>query len=181
MNSSSRFVVDANVFIQAANGYYAFDICPGFWTVLLRQHKTGRVASIDKIKKELTVNRQKGQERDKLSEWANNDVPDTFFKKTSDQAVVKTFGELVRWVNSVGQFSTQAIAKFFGGADGWLIAYAKVNGLTLVTHETLVDPKAKRKVCIPRICHNFGVKYCDTFEMLRDVEAVFKSPRASKS
>ncbi len=27
-----RYLLDANVFIEAKNLYYAFDICPGFWT-----------------------------------------------------------------------------------------------------------------------------------------------------
>lgn len=25
------FLLDANVFIEAKNRYYGFDICPGFW------------------------------------------------------------------------------------------------------------------------------------------------------
>ena len=26
-----KYLLDSNVFIEAKNRYYAFDICPGFW------------------------------------------------------------------------------------------------------------------------------------------------------
>jgi hypothetical protein len=46
-----------------------------------------------------------------------------------------------------------------------LIAYAKVHGCTVVTHEVHA-PDAKRKVPIPNVCLAFGVPCCNTFEML---------------
>ena len=30
-----KFVLDANVFIQAKRRFYAFDFCPGYWDMLL--------------------------------------------------------------------------------------------------------------------------------------------------
>ena len=50
---SRKYVLDANVFIQAKNDYYGFDICPGFWTSLITQHNAKRVCSIDRIRDEL--------------------------------------------------------------------------------------------------------------------------------
>ncbi len=42
MSAGKRYVLDANVFIDAHQNYYAFDICPGFWNALIQQHNTSR-------------------------------------------------------------------------------------------------------------------------------------------
>lgn len=53
MPFANTYLLDANVFIEAKRRYYAFDICPGFWDALLMQHENAKVASIDRVKKEL--------------------------------------------------------------------------------------------------------------------------------
>jgi hypothetical protein len=57
------YVLDANVFIEAARRYYAFDVAPTFWTGLVHHATQGRIKSIDKIKQEL----ERGN--DDLAEW----------------------------------------------------------------------------------------------------------------
>jgi len=48
--SGNKYVLDSNIFIQAKNTYYGFDLCPGFWMGLLRKHDEKRVCSIDRVK-----------------------------------------------------------------------------------------------------------------------------------
>jgi hypothetical protein len=50
MSVGKRYVLDANVFIEAHQTYYGFDICPGFWRVLADHHTGKRVCSIDRIR-----------------------------------------------------------------------------------------------------------------------------------
>ena len=174
MSGSKRYVLDANVFIEAKNKFYSFNLCPGFWKSLIVQHVNSRVFSIDKVLDELTG------EGDLLSQWTENEVPGTFFKKTQDQAVVTAFQAMVTWVNSSAQFTQPAKAEFAAAADGWVIAYAKVNALIVVTHEEYA-PAAQRKVPMPNICLEFNVDYVNTFEMLEDLKVKFvmstKRPR----
>lgn len=167
--SGSNYLLDANVFITAKNDYYSFGVCPGFWKFLEQMHKSKRVFSIDKIHDELK------KEQDKLLDWAMR-VPDSFYKKTQDQAVAEKFGQLVGWVT--GQpFLPGAKAEFASSADGWLIAYASVNSLKVVTLETH-EPDRRNKVKIPNVCLEFDVDYCNTFEMLKELKAKFvNSPR----
>ena len=47
------FLMDADVFISAKNGYYAFEICPGFGDSLAHHFGTGNIRSIDKVRNEL--------------------------------------------------------------------------------------------------------------------------------
>ena len=70
------------------------------------------------------------------------------------------------------QYSEPNRSKFLGVADPLLIAKAKtVNGI-VVTHESLV-PDSSNKIKIPNICKEFGVEYCDTFDLLEILEAQF--------
>ncbi|MEX1097394.1 MAG: DUF4411 family protein [Planctomycetales bacterium] len=166
MSVGKRYVLDANVFIGAHQAHYGFDLCPGFWLALLRQHDSKRVCSIDRIRGELVAG------HDDLSEWVKEKAPKTFFKQTADANVVKAFRDMVNWVQNERQFNDEAKAEFASVADGWVVAYAKANGLVVVSHEEYAA-EAKRRVPIPNVCLEFGVEYCNTFDMLRDLKVQF--------
>ena len=75
------------------------------------------------------------------------------------------------------QFTEAARTEFASVADGWLVAYAFVNGLIVVTHEEFA-PDVKRKVPIPNLCVEFDVEFANTFEMLRTLgERFIRSPK----
>lgn len=172
---SNKYLLDANAFIEAKDRYYGFDICPGYWSSLLVQHDSKRLFSIDRIADELN------EQDDVVKQWIENEVPDTFFKKTEDQAVIDKFQEMVNWVYSQPQFTDAARTEFASVADGWVIAYAAVNGLVVVTHEQFA-PEAKRKVPMPNVCVEFDVEYVDTFSMLRELgEKFIRSTKRRKA
>lgn len=166
MSGSRPYVLDANIFIAAHQRYYGFNICPGFWRALEKQHAEKRLCSIDKVKSELLA------AKDRPSDWVQASVPKTFFKGTADKAVIDEFREMVKWVQSESQYTPEAKAEFSNAADGWVIAYAKANGHMVVTHEEFA-PESRRKVPMPNVCLEFAVKYCNTFEMLADLGIQF--------
>lgn len=49
MNSNSRYLIDADVFIQAKNLHYRFEFCQAFWDWISAAHKAGLVYSIEKV------------------------------------------------------------------------------------------------------------------------------------
>ena len=153
------YAVDANVLINAHRLYYSFGICPGFWESLVYLHGQGQVFSIDRVRDELTG---KGNQ---LATWAENNILDGCFESTDTPAIILVYGQLVTWVNGQQQFSAAARAEFSQKADAWLIAYARVTGATLVTHEVF-NAEIRRKVPIPNVCAAFNVAYVDTFAML---------------
>jgi len=169
MNVSRKFVLDANTFIEAKDRYYGFDICPGFWTSLITQHEAKRIVSIDRIRNELV------EHKDEITNWINQRAVDEFFKKTDDQAVVNAFQKMVEWVYSENQFTPAAKTEFASVADGWVMAYAYANGLTVVTQEEYA-PDVKRKVPMPNVCIEFDIECVNTFTMLRDLGVKFVRP-----
>ena len=181
MSGSKQYLLDANVFIEAKDRYYGFNLCPGYWRALDVHNKEKRVHSIDRVRKELIRKGGPDREPDRLSDWAEDKERDTFFKKTQDQAVIKAFQEMVNWVNSEPQFTQEAKAEFADAADGWLIAFARVNGLIVVTHEVYASA-VQRKVPIPNVCLEFSVDYVNTFEMLEalKVEFILRTKRQRK-
>jgi hypothetical protein len=157
------YLLDANVFISAKNQHYGFDFCPAFWDWLVREHRAGKVFSIEKVGDEL---RGGG---DDLARWASR-LPAGFFLKPNVVAVaaLKTVAE---WVNNHSNYEPAAKASFLGCADYYLVAQALAGGHVMVTHE---QPKnSKGKVKIPNVCSGVGVKCITPFEMLRCERARF--------
>jgi len=159
------YLLDTNILVEAHRRYYAFDFCPGFWQFIENAHREGRVFSIDRVEKEINMN------NDVLADWVNNDLPKEFFLSTARQETAIKFGKLINWAQGT-DFKPEAKAEFAAVADTWLIAQASTEGFTIVTHEIL-NPNIKRKIPIPNVCAEFGVKFVDTFTMLRDLKARF--------
>jgi len=98
------------------------------------------------------------------------DLVPSFWRSLEDHARTGRIGsidrvkdELLRGKDDLAEWAQGAFA-------GWLVAYAKVYGLTVVTHETYA-PDARKKVPIPNICRAFAVTYVDTWAMLRALGA----------
>ena len=164
MTKRSVYVLDANVFIEAARRYYAFDLGTRFWDILSRQATNGVIESIDRVKAEL-------DKEDELAEWANSNFVHAFCS-TDQEDVINAYGQIMTWVQGQSQFNDAAKADFARGADGWLVAYAVVKGRIIVTHE-VAAPDARRKVPIPNVCEPFQVRFVNTFVMLRELGARF--------
>lgn len=161
----TAYILDTNVFLTAAESYYAFDIAPGFWEALALGARTGRVSSIDRVLEEIQ------RKEDAVAEWVRSVFVDAF-ASTLQADVVAAYGEVVRWVESQAQYRDYARAGFASGADGWLIAYARAKDCTIVTLERL-DPLSRSRVPIPNVCRQFGVPYISTFPMLRNLKVRF--------
>ena len=159
------YLLDANVFIEAARRYYAFDLAPKFWESLVLHAEKGEIQSIDRVKQEL----ERGNYE--LATWATAQFSEVF-ASTDEEDVTESFSEIMSWVQVQDQFSDAAKADFASGADGWLVAYAKSKGFIVVTHEQPATD-ARRKVPIPNVCEAFGVSYVDTFVMLRQLGVRF--------
>jgi hypothetical protein len=167
MSASSLLLVDSDVLITAKDRYYGFDLCPGFWSWLVRQHTAGRVGSIDRIRSELL----NGHPSDPLFQWVKNEAPAELFRPVDGMTQAK-FADVITWVQKNPQFLDSAKSKFASGADGWLVAFAAVHGATVVTNERSA-PLSKKEIKIPDVCNAFDVPWIDTFAMLRAVGACF--------
>jgi hypothetical protein len=161
------YVLDSNIFIEAKKRYYAFDVCPGFWDLLVWQHTQNNIVSIEHVKEEITF---VGGD---LKDWALTAMPGDCFCTTDEQGVLAAYQEGVQWVMAQ-DFTDAAKAEYArdGNADAWVIAYAKACGASVATEEKL-NLARKNKVPIPNVCEALRIPYVDTFEMLRTLDARF--------
>ena len=163
MTSEKVFVLDANVLIDPARTYYAFDLVPAFWRLMVDLAKNGKIESIDRVHAEL----RRGN--DDLAGWAGRDFADAF-ARTDTPAVVQAYARVMQWVGAARQYRTAARTAFANGADGWLVAYTMAQGRIVATNEK-ASPESRIRVPLPNVCAAFDVEYVDVFEMLRRLGA----------
>ena len=163
IGNTPLYVLDTNVFIEAARRYYAFDIVPSFWKALVVHAQAGRLISIDRVKDELD------RGKDDLGAWARSHFA-AHFVSTNEDPIIGAYGQLMAWAYSQSQFSNPAKAEFAAAdnADAWVVAYAMVKSCIVVTHETY-NTQIRRKIPIPNACRAMGAKDVDTFTMLRNL------------
>jgi hypothetical protein len=163
------YIIDANTFMEAARGYYAFDIAQPFWDALPDFARRKRIISLDKVLDEIN----RGD--DELKRWANSEF-NTYFADSQTSDVVQAYADLVNWADQHPTYLQMAKDEFMedDNADAWIIAYAKARDCTVVTDE-LSNPHSKKRIIIPDVCIAFGVPYCDVFTMLRALNFSFTS------
>jgi predicted nucleic acid-binding protein len=150
------YLLDANVFIEAKNRYYSFDLAPGFWEWLDAAADVGAIGSVRAVADELI------RGTDELAIWARSHSR-AFHEP--DDAVAAQMANVAVWANSQ-DFTAAAVSEFLSVADFQLVAHAAAYGHTVVTHEQ-PQAGAKKRVLIPNACEALGVAYCNTFAMLR--------------
>lgn len=170
MKRSRKYLLDADSLMTAHRQHYRFSFCPAYWKALLLHHESESVASIAQVRKELL------RGKDALSEWVTDDVPETFFKETTDAKVQLTYSTITRWVVTQSHLAPAAQAKFASGADGWLVAYAAVNGYAVCTYE-VSRPESKSNIKLPDVAAQFGVLCVKPPEMLEDLAVRMDLPR----
>lgn len=157
------FLVDTNIFVDAHRRYYGFDIVPSFWEFLYQQFGSGVLVSVKPVLEELKAG------NDALADWAK-DRPQ-FFHDIGDAQTLQKMAEIADWVTHQ-EYTQAALAEFLSVADYYLVAFAAAHGHAVVTHEQ-PSPGAKKRVLIPNVCNTFGIRYVDTFQIIRTLKASF--------
>ena len=143
------YVLDTNVFIDAANAYYAFDLAPGYWNFLVQLFDSHHAVSIKSV-------------YDELGEAGDGDRQHFI---APDSRVVARYQQVMKWAKD--NYEAPAVSEFQRVADSWIVAHALANGWVVVTHEKSA-PRAKKRIKIPDACVALGVECLNPFMMLRD-------------
>jgi hypothetical protein len=159
------YLIDANVFIDAKNRYYPFDVVPGFWDWLLFAHGQRKLCTVQAVYDELV------NAGDELSSWISSG-PQSFTLPTS--GIPRQSLEAVSlWASQSLQYTQAAIADFLSIADYFLVAQAHAIGATVVTNE-IVGTGSKKRIKVPDACDAVNVSWMNPFKMLRAEGAEFK-------
>ena len=164
MNPRPRYLLDANVFIQAKYFYYRFEFCEAFWEWLLDGHEAGLVFSINQVRNELLD----GNKEDLVQQWMSEQLPDSFFlPDKKDSATMSAYGQIMQWATSSNHYTKGAKDEFARGgkADAFLLASAVAYGYQIVTQEKS-NPARKNKIMLPDAANNFDVNPIFIYDFL---------------
>lgn len=164
------YILDTNTFITAKNTFYAYDIVPSFWSTLLGMFKIGKVKVIDAVAGEIADG------NDDLAKWFGENIKKSaddeggayVIQAKQDGTVLQNYQDIANLVVQNTQYKESEKARFLSRADPWLIAAGKALNATIVTQEVL-SGEGTRKVKIPDICQQVGVKYVNLYDMMRAV------------
>ena len=154
------YLIDSNVFMQAANSYYAFDLVPAFWTWV--EGKLGTdLFTIEPVKEEVLA------QNDALATWFKSVDDPSWVLDVESDGIQLQMPVITQHCVDYG-YKLNGISKFLSGADPWVIACAREMNWNVVTHEE-PNPMTKKRVKIPDVCASLGVKHVTGFKMLRDL------------
>ncbi len=157
------YLIDSDVFIDAKNRHYAFDIVPAFWDWLVQAHQAGIVFTVQRVADEVLAG------GDELASWMKAQPPSFRLAVGPDDHVA--LAAVVSWVNAAG-YTSAAVSTFLAAGDYFLVAQAISLGYTVVTQETS-DPVSKKRVKIPDACKAMQVPWMTPFKMLSTENARF--------
>ncbi|MGL5830452.1 MAG: DUF4411 family protein [Angustibacter sp.] len=157
------YLLDSDVFIQAKNGHYAFDIVPAWWDWVEQAHRIGKVFTVAACREEILAG------SDELAEWMKAQ-PASFALKPQpdDQSPLQRLSE---WAVR-GPYQQGAAAQFLNAGDYFLVGQALALGYSVVTHEQ--PARSLKKIKIPDACDAVDVPWMAPWRMLRDEGARFR-------
>ncbi len=158
-----KYCLDSNVYIQAKNGPYGMDFHTSFWNWLDMQTELGVIESSIMVYDELVDG------DDDLAEWVKARKDSGLFIAPNEE-VQRIYGEISDHV--VSSYEEVYAKVFLEKADAWIIAQAKADEATVVTHEVMA-PSNTKKVKIPNVCNQFSVETVNVFTMLRHLRVQF--------
>ena len=156
-----KYIIDANVFITAHRQRYPFDIAPSFWEQLVDK-AADKMLIIEDVQNEIL----KG--KDLLAEWYSNQNSKFTVLRIPEQEVITAYRKVINSVSDSERYTPSAKEEFARVADSWLCAYALAYGSTIVTLETF-DKDIKKRVKIPNVCREFGIRYIDMLQFMREI------------
>ena len=148
------YLLDTDVFIQAANMHYGFDICPAFWDWIDRLHHQNKIFSIPQVRNEILIG------RGELIAWVSD--RDSLFVPVEDGKTYESLALLSSWAEANYKRAYQE--EFFAAADFYLVGYAHAHNHTVVTHEKY---STGLKVKIPNACKAMDVPCINTWDLLK--------------
>ena len=158
---SLRYLLDANVLIDAHRDYYPMQRVPEFWDWLIHQGHE------DRVKIPVEVYEELARGKDDLSRWTSDPA-------TKDALLLDAEAdpEHVSHVVERGYASNltdEEIAKL--GRDPFLIAYALDSGKECVVTTENSKPRAQRaNRKIPDVCDQLGIPWCGPFAFLHSLD-----------
>lgn len=156
-----RYILDANIFIEAKNNAFPFDIVPSFWEHLLEHAQNNNFFLIQEVINEIC------QGEDNLSAWLKANISSFAILPNTEQ-MYRAATDVSTYIVQNSHYLDSAKNEFLAVADFYLVSYALAHGCVVVTNEK-INLESKKRVLIPNVCRHFNVPCIDRNQFLRDI------------
>lgn len=170
VNSSEKFLIDANTLMTASRFFYAYDLAPSFWETFEDEIKAGNIVLLDMVKAEI----DKGE--DELKEWVSERKDDFQVCNHVDPEIIPKYAEVMQYIQECGFYNERGLNELARNevADPWLIAAAAAKDYKLITFEqsagSLNVKNKSGRVKIPDVAKHFDVEIHTLFQMMRQLK-----------
>jgi predicted nucleic acid-binding protein len=162
------YCLDANVLIQAWQKYYSPTFCPDYWNILNELGEKGIIFIPEEVRNEIVVPEKDNEKEDELSKWLRNS---TIPILKLDEKVISCW-QIILQANPLHKLLVDNI-KGRSLADPWVISYAMKMNATVVTKENKDTALNTKRIRIPNVCENMGIRCIDDFDFLRELDFKF--------
>jgi predicted nucleic acid-binding protein len=160
---ATKYCLDANVLIQSWQKYYNPKFCPSYWDILIELGKQGKIFIPELVFEEIT------RTDDDLSKWLKESkIP---IEKISESVTI-----CLQKIYSANPEHKKLVDNIRGRslADPWIIAHAMDKHAIVVTKENKESALNSKRIKIPNVCENMGIKWIDDFEFINELDIKFK-------
>jgi predicted nucleic acid-binding protein len=161
--TANKYCLDANVLIQAWQKYYNPKFCPDYWDILIELGKQDKIFIPELVYEEIT------RTEDDLSRWVKaSKIP---IKKISEPVTIclqKIYAVNPVHKNLVDNISGRSLA------DPWVIAHSLHENATVVTKEEKITALNSKRIRIPNVCDNMGLRWMNDFQFIDELGIKFK-------
>lgn len=157
---ANKYCLDANVLIQSWQKYYNPKICPDYWKVLNELGENGKVFIPELVFEEII------RTEDDLSKWL----------KASKIPIAKISEPITKHLRKILEDYPLLVdnTKARSLADPWIIAHALSENATVVTKEEKVTALNSKKIKIPNVCDNIGIRWMNDFQFIEELDIKFQ-------
>lgn len=152
--------LDSNVFIQCANRIYKFNRYPEFWNFLSVKFQKNEIRSSEFVYRELVAG------TDYLATWSKS-RKETGLNTLVLEDVQQAYRKITDFIESEPKYERYHKSEFYSAADCWLIAHAKADNGTVVTHET---EREYGKIKVNSVCGKMNVRCIDVYRFQDELE-----------
>jgi predicted nucleic acid-binding protein len=161
--TANKYCLDANVLIQAWQKYYNPKFCPDYWDILIELGKQDKIFIPELVYEEIT------RTEDDLSSWVKaSKIP---IKKISEPVTI-----CLQKIYAVNPVHKNLVDNITGRslADPWVIAHSLHENAIVVTKEEKITALNSKRIRIPNVCDNMGVRWMNDFQFIDELGIKFK-------
>lgn len=157
---ANKYCLDANVLIQAWQKYYNPKFCLDYWNILIELGKNAKIFIPELVYEEIV------RTEDDLSQWL----------KASKIPIAKITEPVTKHIRKILQDYPLLVdnTKARSLADPWVIAHALNDNATVVTKEEKVTALNTKKIKIPNVCDNIGIRWISDFQFIDELDIKFQ-------